>query len=385
MQVCRVVTHCGKSNVSAIFPFWDFPFGFLPSKEVGEGCIAGLATTMPQGRPFVSVLVAVVVVIVQLVIFYGPVQDLRTMADKVMSLSVQVGLVEEGTKAQTAVSGVKSNEAVLLQREQAHALKRMEEGMRKMLEDTKNACSRENMAGHVRELSRGAHERLRNLIQNEGFHTGASLHSTSGVDIEMFRKYFVGKNKGFFVDVGAGNGIQNSNSLFFESFLNWRGMLIEPIPETYTRLKRNRPLSRCLNMGVCKEEGIAEFVYAPESPQWAGRVEDMSPAYIQAHHPNIKEEKKVQVICGSLGREMGVLGVEKVDLFFLDASGAELVVLESLDWSIPIRFFVIEAGEHNAAKNKAVRALLESKNYQFAGQIGSQHSEVYELQGYPVW
>ena len=45
-------------------------------------------------------------------------------------------------------------------------------------------------------------------------------------------QYLPYKN-GFFIEVGANDGFAQSNTYYFERFLKWRGILIEPIPELY--------------------------------------------------------------------------------------------------------------------------------------------------------
>lgn len=47
-----------------------------------------------------------------------------------------------------------------------------------------------------------------------------------------------GKDSGFYVEVGADDGENYSNSLFFEVFRNWRGILIEPNQESFAKMKR---------------------------------------------------------------------------------------------------------------------------------------------------
>jgi hypothetical protein len=46
---------------------------------------------------------------------------------------------------------------------------------------------------------------------------------------------------GFFIEAGANDGVNQSNTLYFEKNLNWKGILIEPIPELAQQCKENRP------------------------------------------------------------------------------------------------------------------------------------------------
>ena len=45
--------------------------------------------------------------------------------------------------------------------------------------------------------------------------------------------------------------------------------------------------------------------------------------------------------------------------------GAELIVLQTMDWSIPVLVWTIELDGSNPTKDRAVRALLRSKGYTF--------------------
>lgn len=47
--------------------------------------------------------------------------------------------------------------------------------------------------------------------------------------------------RGFFIEAGANDGVTQSNSLYFERYLGWRGLLVEPIPTLAEACRRNRP------------------------------------------------------------------------------------------------------------------------------------------------
>ena len=45
---------------------------------------------------------------------------------------------------------------------------------------------------------------------------------------------------GFYIECGANDGINQSNTWYFEKSLNWRGILIEPNKQIFKELKKNR-------------------------------------------------------------------------------------------------------------------------------------------------
>ena len=67
---------------------------------------------------------------------------------------------------------------------------------------------------------------------------GKKFVGLEGLD-QKLAKIITYKN-GFFVELGANDGILYSNTLHFELFQNWTGILIEPSPVEFKKLRRNR-------------------------------------------------------------------------------------------------------------------------------------------------
>lgn len=45
---------------------------------------------------------------------------------------------------------------------------------------------------------------------------------------------------GYFVELGANNGLKQSNTAYFEKWRGWTGVLVEPIPHLYLQCRQNR-------------------------------------------------------------------------------------------------------------------------------------------------
>ena len=58
-------------------------------------------------------------------------------------------------------------------------------------------------------------------------------------ELDKKLKKYLNYEKGFFVELGANDGIKQSNTFYFEKNLNWRGILVEPIKIKYLK---------CLNL-----------------------------------------------------------------------------------------------------------------------------------------
>ena len=77
-------------------------------------------------------------------------------------------------------------------------------------------------------------------------------YSQIGQDLEVLKRYN-NKRDGFFVEIGASDGIVFSNTYLLEKFFNWKGICVEPIPNRYESLCKNRPNSLCYDNAVYNE------------------------------------------------------------------------------------------------------------------------------------
>ena len=66
------------------------------------------------------------------------------------------------------------------------------------------------------------------------------------LDIKL-NDIFKNKTNGFFIELGANDGITYSNTAMFELEKDWTGLLIEPSVNAYTKCKANRPKSIVVN------------------------------------------------------------------------------------------------------------------------------------------
>ena len=58
-------------------------------------------------------------------------------------------------------------------------------------------------------------------------------------------------DSGYYVELGANNGISFSNSLYFERYKSWTGLLIEPAPDRFKELTLNRASKNHFSNAAC--------------------------------------------------------------------------------------------------------------------------------------
>lgn len=76
--------------------------------------------------------------------------------------------------------------------------------------------------------------------------------SQYGQDEFLDKNVFKDQEGGFFVDIGAHDGVSLSNTAFFEKYRHWSGICFEPNPHIFSKLKNNRS---CIKIEGC----VAEF------------------------------------------------------------------------------------------------------------------------------
>lgn len=194
----------------------------------------------------------------------------------------------------------------------------------------------------------------------------------------IYEKYLrhITIENGTFLEMGAMDGIEYSNTLFFEEQLGWRGILIEPHALNFSKLVNNRPKNKLYNHLVSNEKEDVEYMnYRCSALSAVAGVKSTIPlenlkAYYQGKddfQKNLKEhELEVRLVKPvTLTYIIKDSGISKIDFFSLDVEGHEFNVLLSFDWSIPVNIFLIE-NNHDLTE---LKKLMESKNYLFIENV----------------
>ena len=86
-------------------------------------------------------------------------------------------------------------------------------------------------------------------------------HSKSQLRQDIFALFILNfKKKGFFIEIGAADGIHCSNTYLMEKYLSWDGVLVEPLEIYNENLQRNRN-SIIDNSIIWSENNITKKIY----------------------------------------------------------------------------------------------------------------------------
>jgi FkbM family methyltransferase len=143
--------------------------------------------------------------------------------------------------------------------------------------------------------------------------------------------FFGGKQSGFYVDVGAHDGSYLSNTLVFYE-RGWRGINVEPNPDSFRRLAADRSGDVNLNLAVADRGGACTF-YKTEPPFLS--TFNRADVDRQVKVGYIRSFTEVTVPIATLASILDEHAPpdKAIDFMTIDTEGAERLVLEGHDWS----------------------------------------------------
>ena len=177
---------------------------------------------------------------------------------------------------------------------------------------------------------------------------------------QIFQDYWVlfelaAKRGGYFVEFGAADGLELSNTLLLERGFGWTGLLAEPNPANVEALRRNRGCA------------ISDGCVWSESGRQLEFVQDgflSTIAEFETEQYRHQQTRRVLVETISLTDLLVRFEAPRViDFLSIDTEGSEFEILSHFDFE---RFHIsCIAVEHNYGPRRAdIYALLSSKGYQ---------------------
>jgi FkbM family methyltransferase len=165
---------------------------------------------------------------------------------------------------------------------------------------------------------------------------------------------------GFFVEFGACDGVELSNSLLLEREFGWRGILAEPSRQWHEKLRQNRSSSvdfRCVFSSSGESLIFHETEVAALSTLERFSKEDVH------HHTRQEGGRKYEVESVSLDDLLSDYEAPAVvDYLSIDTEGSEWEILR--DHNFSNRIFRVITVEHNYGANREkVRQLLSRNGY----------------------
>jgi FkbM family methyltransferase len=166
-------------------------------------------------------------------------------------------------------------------------------------------------------------------------------YGLEGLDEKL--RHYTTKKGGYFVELGANDGLSQSNTKHFELFQGWQGVLVEPYKGNFDLIAKNRAKrtlafhAACVSFSYEKPE--VELVFANLMTTPLGLETDLSDAleHIASGERHLNAHQHIHSF-NAPARTLNSILVEsdapsRIDLLSLDVEGAEIEVLRGLNHS----------------------------------------------------
>lgn len=210
-------------------------------------------------------------------------------------------------------------------------------------------------------------DKIKNKTTNENVKKEYALNR-----LEKKLEVFINKDNGYFIEVGANDGLTQSNTYSLELNRGWTGILVEPIFHKYLECKSNRSsLNIVINCACVSFEYCAEYIeiyYANlmsivESRQnlILNQLEHAQKGeiFISKNNESVSKVLSYAQTLDSILRKNNA--PSNIDLISIDVEGMELEVLKGIDFnSYTFEIIIIETRSIDIIKK-----YLNNKGYTF--------------------
>lgn len=202
---------------------------------------------------------------------------------------------------------------------------------------------------------------LRKLGQNSDY------FSEAGQDMLVKDNFFKNQKSGFFLEIGAFDGIEGSNCYHFEKFMNWEGIAIEASPLQFEKLKKNRNC-KLMNIAIGSENKQVEFYEVVEGFTQMSGINNLNfkDSFERIKKNSNSKINKINIECKTF--EKLIPSDQIIDLISIDIEGNELDVLKSINFDkYQIKVIILE---NKIPKEFSYLKFFKEKNFYYFDRVG---------------
>ena len=167
-------------------------------------------------------------------------------------------------------------------------------------------------------------------------------------DLDKKMLEYLNFKNGFFIECGANDGVDQSNTWYYEKYLGWNGILIEPLKKQFIELRKNRNNKNFFfNVALSSSDSVRSLNIIEKN--LISRIVDESNS----------DTNSISVNSMTLTRILNEISAPSlIDFFSLDVEGYEYEIIKGIDFNkYNFKFFLIETSY------ELVASYLNNKNY----------------------
>ncbi len=181
---------------------------------------------------------------------------------------------------------------------------------------------------------------------------------------------------GYFIEIGANDGINQSNTFFFERKKKWSGVLIESNKKKFLECKNNRSKKNKIFNATCVSKNYKKkkikMIYADlMTSTYENKLTN------DKYLPHLNSRKPYTFIGKAFTMEQILKKARSpklIDLFSLDVEGYELQVLQGVNFKYTVfKYILVET--NNFLK---IKTFLKRKGYKYIKKL-SYHDYLFKL------
>jgi FkbM family methyltransferase len=203
--------------------------------------------------------------------------------------------------------------------------------------------------------------------------TGTKYWGLGDLDKKLIS--IIGDHQGFFVELGANDGISQSNTKHLEMFHGWRGVLIEPYPGNFAKLSKTRSSSShfvnaaCVSFEFPKDEMELTYSNLMTTPmEGSSDVADRN-LHAESGKKWLRGHETVKTFLARARTLTAILdqanAPKEIDLLSLDVEGGEIEVLKGVDHATyRFKWILVESRDE-----KRIAEYLEAQGYSLHSKL----------------
>jgi FkbM family methyltransferase len=179
----------------------------------------------------------------------------------------------------------------------------------------------------------------------------------------------------YYIEIGANDGVSQSNTKYLELYDGWKGLLVEPIPHLYKKLIKNRSKSNTfVNSACCSfkySTGQMTFLYSglmSLSLEGESDIQNRKQHIEDGKGHLAKNEFVFELRVPTTPLNSILLDSEapkQINFFSLDVEGSELEVLKGINFNeFSFDYICVESRSFSQVKR-----FLEDRGYKFLLQL----------------
>lgn len=163
---------------------------------------------------------------------------------------------------------------------------------------------------------------------------------------------FKNKTNGYYIELGAGNGLEGSCTYILEKYYHWKGISLEANFNLYKEFISHRK-NPCINKAICGNDGEEDFII-PNRTGYAGLTRTITEYHKKICYGEQYVIKKVKTISFlTLLKQCP----NTIDFISMDIEGAELDCLSVFPFdNYKVQCFIVEL-----SNDKIIELLIQKK------------------------